>query len=289
MLDVTFITYSGLPSGDDDDLLALDILRGRGHRCAVIDWRAGFDAHQTRLAVLRSTWDYHMHLANFRDFVAATAGATTLLNPRDLVISNLDKKYLLELEIAGIEITPTMICETLPDIDLLFDFARDHAASSLIVKPSVGLSTHGVERFDLDRISENPTELLSHAGELLESSAVVVQPYLSAVQESGERALVFIDGVYSHSIRKSPFQKLARAGHAGETALPASEEQIAFARRVIDTLPVTPLYARVDLVESNEKILLLELELTEPSLYLHMSPGAAERFADAIERRLIKA
>jgi hypothetical protein len=42
------------------------------------------------------------------------------------------------------------------------------------------------------------------------------------------------------------------------------------------------LYGRVDLMAG----VVLELEITEPSLYLTYAAGAAERFARAIERHL---
>jgi hypothetical protein len=44
-----------------------------------------------------------------------------------------------------------------------------------------------------------------------------------------------------------------------------------------------PLYARVDLIRSaDDKPCLLELELTEPSLFFAQAPGAARRLADQL-------
>jgi hypothetical protein len=44
-----------------------------------------------------------------------------------------------------------------------------------------------------------------------------------------------------------------------------------------------PLYARVDLIRDAEGApVLLELELTEPSLFFAHAPGSAERFARAV-------
>ena len=71
-------------------------------------------------------------------------------------------------------------------------------------------------------------------------------------------------------------------------ALQAEPAEIDLARRVLATLPSPPLYARVDLVPASAPggALLLELELTEPSLFLSMKEGSAERFARAIQKRL---
>jgi hypothetical protein len=47
------------------------------------------------------------------------------------------------------------------------------------------------------------------------------------------------------------------------------------------------LYARVDVVAGDDgRALLLELELTEPSLLLPQAPEAAQRFADAVAAEL---
>ena len=48
-------------------------------------------------------------------------------------------------------------------------------------------------------------------------------------------------------------------------------------------------YARVDLVRGADGPQLLELELTEPSLFFAQAPGSAERFAAAIRSRLADA
>jgi hypothetical protein len=49
------------------------------------------------------------------------------------------------------------------------------------------------------------------------------------------------------------------------------------------------LYARIDLIPDAEgRPRVLEVELTEPSLFLSHSDGAADRLAAAIVRRLTK-
>jgi hypothetical protein len=66
----------------------------------------------------------------------------------------------------------------------------------------------------------------------------------------------------------------------------AAADQEAPARAIVDEITARfgpPLYARVDLVRDDDGTpVLLELEVTEPALYLATAPGAAERFAAAI-------
>jgi hypothetical protein len=61
-------------------------------------------------------------------------------------------------------------------------------------------------------------------------------------------------------------------------------DELRVAERVLAALPfVTPLYARIDLIRDPAGApTLLEVELTEPSLFFAYAPGAAERFAAAV-------
>jgi hypothetical protein len=44
----------------------------------------------------------------------------------------------------------------------------------------------------------------------------------------------------------------------------------------------TPLYVRVDLLPTVDGPVIIELEMTEPSLYVALADGAADRFAAAL-------
>jgi len=293
-LDVVFLTYNGLPQGDADDLLVLDQLSANGLTVSVLDWRTiQPDKLDSRLVVLRSTWDYHHFYNQFIDWVAIASNHSLLLNSAELVRWNSNKKYLLQLQAAGIPIAPTVYIEqnnaaAIDTIALRNILAQPQIvqARDLIIKPAIGLSTYGVKRFSIDRSGPGPLE--HHIVELSAHGAVLIQPYLDAVEKYGERSLVFIGGAFSHSVRKAAFQKMAAAGEAGETAVLASPEEIAFAENVLQQLKVikncsNPLYARVDIVpDQNGRLLLLELELIEPSLFLAMAPRASDRFAQAI-------
>jgi hypothetical protein len=294
--DVVFATYSQLPDGDPDDLLALAFLEAKGLRTAVVDWRTVTpDQLDSRLVVLRSTWDYHHYYREFLDWVDVVASRTGIRNSPDLIHWNANKKYLLDLKQRGLSIVPTLFigreeASQLDSSSLLETLAGLELAgqASLVVKPAVGLSTFGVKRFST---SDQVEEICGHVFSLSRSSDVLIQPYLSAVEAEGEHALVFIDGLYSHAVSKMPFQYLAVAGEAGEKGLAASDEEIAFGQNVLSQLPglcgSKPLYARVDVVHNDQgRLVLMELELIEPSLFLACDANAGARFAEAIEATL---
>jgi O-ureido-D-serine cyclo-ligase len=128
----------------------------------------------------------------------------------------------------------------------------------------------------------------------VQGRSVLLQPYLPSVDDAGETALMYFDGVFSHAIRKGPLLQRdegpTRALFAPEkiTARTPGADELALADRVLAALPGGPLaYARVDLIRGTDGApCLLELELTEPSLFFPFSEGAAERFVAVLARRL---
>jgi glutathione synthase/RimK-type ligase-like ATP-grasp enzyme len=119
----------------------------------------------------------------------------------------------------------------------------------------------------------------------------MVQPYIPTVDELGETTLLYFDGAYSHAIRKGP---ILRPGAEPTSEVFAAEditprEPSADERRLADAIAARfadLAYARVDLVRGADGPQLLELELTEPSLFFAHGPGSAARFAAAIRSRL---
>jgi O-ureido-D-serine cyclo-ligase len=137
--------------------------------------------------------------------------------------------------------------------------------------------------------------MLEHMRPLLRARrAMLIQPYLESVDSHGETALIYIAGEFSHAIRKGPQLPAGGAAtqalFAAEDITPrrAAEDELALARRIFASLPFEPLlYARVDLIRDGQGTpRVLELELTEPSLFLSYAEGSAVRFAAAVLERL---
>ena len=236
-----------------------------------VDWGA-FDA-----VILRGTWDYQIQLGAFLAWVDAVAGTTRLLNAADVVRWNTDKRYLRDLEAAGVPVVPTFWPDgPLPELE---DF---------VVKPSVSAGGMNTKRFSASERGE-AADLAEHIR--ASGQAVMVQPYVASVDAEGERAVLFFNGLYSHTIRKGALlppkgsKGKRRFGSGDATPAPTDPAQVAAAQQALTAAPTSkpPLYARVDLVRgSRGEWLLLELELTEPAMFLAHSEGAANRFAAAI-------
>jgi glutathione synthase/RimK-type ligase-like ATP-grasp enzyme len=273
-------------AGSDDDLHPLQAACvDAGLRADIVGWDDSsvswdrFDA-----VVLRSTWDYAERLPEFLAWCERIAERTLLLNPPEVVRWNTDKHYLGELAAKGVPVIPGHYLEPgddptrLPQLD------------EFVVKPCIGAGSRGARRF----VHAEREAAVAHARTLLDDGrSVLVQPYLDAVDSAGETALIFFDGRFSHAIRKGPLLRRGEDATAGLFApeqivarTPSAEER-EVAKRILAAMPFQRLaYARVDLLPSPEGPQLLELELTEPSLFFATSPGAAERFARGLAARL---
>lgn len=278
--------------GLDEDLPPLEAAMHRaGYETRVVDWDdpvaqwGSFD-----LALLRSTWDYTDRLPEFLAWVDSAAAVTTLLNPPPVVRWNTDKHYLSELARAGVPVVSSTFIEPGESAERALDaFLARHDSAEFVVKPSVGAGSRDTQRHVRTEIAV----ALAHAQRLLDAQrSVLLQPYLESVDTEGETALMFFAGRFSHAIRKGPL--LPR----GSTASPAiglfapekitprtpGADELRVAGQVLSGLPFdAPLYARVDLIrDASGAAVLLELELTEPSLFFAHSAGSAERFTAAV-------
>lgn len=285
--------------GLDEDLPPLvEALERAGAAVSVVDWDdADADWRVHDVAVLRSTWDYTQRLPEFLAWVERAAQATTLLNPPDIVRWNTDKHYLGELAAQGIAVVTSAFVEPGDDAAAaLAQFIRAHGdgdtAFEFVVKPCVGAGSRDAQRHG----AEHTDAALAHLQGLLASGrSALLQPYLARVDEHGETALLWFNGEFSHAIRKGPLlrrnEEATRALFAAEhiTARVPNPAELALARETLAAIPCTEplLYARVDLIQAADgSPRLLELELSEPSLFFGVGAGSADRFAAAVLARL---
>ena len=241
-----------------------------------VDWSA-YD-----VAILRSTWNYTERLTEFLAWATRVSAVTRLVNPLETVVWNTDKRYLDDLAARGIPVVPTVFVAPGEEA------TADAVAGSVVVKPSVGAGSAGAGLFH-----DDPAAASAHLASLhADGRVAMIQPYLAQVDTDGETALIYLGGRFSHAARKAAI--LSR-GMSWSTGLYADEKitpceptpaERELADRVVATLPKELAYARVDLLPSEDGPVLLELELTEPSLFLGMDAGAPQRAA-AVFRGLL--
>jgi glutathione synthase/RimK-type ligase-like ATP-grasp enzyme len=284
LIDIALATCAFLPDLDEDERLLSPALAALGLVAEPRVWDdPSVDWDGFRVVVVRSTWDY----SDRRDaFLEWCARPRRLLNSKAVIEWNTDKHYMRELADAGIPIVPTTWISPGAESVAIPD-------AEVVVKPTVSAGARNTSRY-----RRGDEELArAHVQRLLaEGRTVLVQPYVASVDDSGETGLIYIDGMLSHAIRKGA---VLHAHGVATDRLWAPEEisvrapdraERALAEATLDALPWprdSLLYARVDLVRGDDdRPMLLELELAEPSLFLGFSDGAADRLAAGIARRL---
>ncbi len=259
---------------DEDGPTLLAALAARGVEGVPAVWDAEVDWERFELVVVRSAWDY----AERRDeFLEWAARLPRVLNPLAVLRWSTDKRYLGELDAAGVPVVPTLFLEP--------HEAFEAPAGRFVVKPVISAGGRASARYE----PEEAAAAAAHVEALhAEGRAAMVQPHVDGVERTGEIALVYLGGRYSHAVRKRVSLRRGKPDapelyleESVERAKP-SEADLRVAEAALAAAPFGDLlYARVDLVHDPEP-LVLELELAEPSLYLLYGEGSAERLAGLI-------
>lgn len=274
---------------DPDSELLRNELIARGFSTELVSWdNPNLDWSARAAVVTRSTWDSVDRPGEFVDWARRVEALTTLLNPADVVAWNLDKRYLLDLELAGVGVIETQWVR--PGVAWSPPRGGDY-----VVKPAVSAGGRETARYGPD----HEADARVHVDRLVAAGhTVMVQPFLPSVVEPGELSLIFIDGTYSHAVRKGsvleagagvverPWERMIFLGLSDPT-----DRQRAVADAVVgvihDRFAQSLVYSRVDLIDgAGGDPLVLEVELIDPNLSLGLSPAATSALADAIAARV---
>jgi len=282
-MNISFITYSGEPHISSDDLpLAQEFARRRILSIAHPWDLAADERRETDAYLMRSAWNYDSDPDAFLLWVDRIVdGGKQLINSRSVIRWNISKDYLFQAEIAGFEIPKTR--KFIPGTSSPGSIAKNFASDDLVVvKPCISLSAHSTFLLKKAELQEKIAQLPNT------HKAYLLQEYLPEIT-TGELSFVFFDGHYSHCIIKVPKQGDFRVqGDHGATRnlYTPSSEQIEMAATFLQLVPEVPTYARIDVVMRSARMVLMEIEVIDPMLFLGWEPAAAARFADAILRKL---
>lgn len=305
-----FLTTDDLDGYVVDDERAAEALRALGWTVEEVSWReetADWDRYD--VAVVRSTWDYHRRFEPFLEALSRIdRSSARLLNPLPVLRWNVRKTYLRELESAGVDVVPTAWRDRLMpgEIDALFE---QLGTRELIVKPVVGAGADGLFRIERegggaasDDLGPPPIRgtgpgsegksLRARIETAFRDRPLMAQPFVPEIECEGEHSLCYFGGRFAHAVRKIPAEHDFRVQEErGAHILPADPPQglVDWGRAVIEaaedrlgTLDDPLLYARVDLVRTDEGPRLMELELIEPALYFRIHPPAGRLFAETL-------
>jgi len=271
-----------MPEHFEEMDLLLEALRRRGLDARQAVWsNPSVDWSEFGLVVIRATWDY---VWRRDEFLAWSKVVPSLANPAEILAWNTDKRYLIDLVRKGVPVVPTQFIAPGEPVDI--------PSGEVVVKPAVGMGS-----IDASLFGQHESEDAADYVRLLQgtSRTAMVQPYRERIDEAAETGLVYLDGRFSHAIRKGPMlrsEPVSLAGRWREEVISSrvpDQVEREVAEAALDAVPRKKrdlLYARVDLVPGPSGPEVLELEATEPALHLQHGEGSSDRFAGAIVRRL---
>jgi glutathione synthase/RimK-type ligase-like ATP-grasp enzyme len=264
----------------EEDRLVQSALEKRGLKVRRINWdHPDVDWSDTRYIMFRSTWDYFDRYPEFNRWLERVKELTSMINPYEMVRWNLGKHYLLELAAKGIHIPPTRFMEK-GDLKPLKALCDESGWSEIILKPVVSGGARHTYRFTPEKSHKYEQVLRS----LVAGEAMMIQEFQQQVLEKGEVSFVVIGGKFTHAIlKKAKSGDFRVQDDFGGTlhAYDPSQEEVAFAEKVVAQCDHQPLYARVDAIWDNQNQLAIsEVELIEPELWFRFNPEAATLLAE---------
>ncbi|WP_299825044.1 hypothetical protein [uncultured Pontibacter sp.] len=276
--------FSGISDEENDALF--DYLTQKGLAVSYQIWDdPQVDWSKFDLIILKSPWDYFDKIDAFYTWLAKLEQLNCrVLNPVATVRWNADKRYLKDVQDKGMKIVPTIWLEKGSKFTPAEAFTA-LGAEKIIVKPSV--SGGAKNTFAL-----NPTDAEAKTqsiNELLQEEAFLVQPFVEEIKTKGEWSFLFFNGAYSHTVLKTVKPGDFRVQHFFGGTIHTPEPPAALletAHNIVDGFAQGCLYARVDGVEINGELYLMELELIEPFLFMATSEGAFERYYQAVMEHL---
>ena len=228
-------------------------------------------------AIIGTTWDYWDHAEAFLQTLDTIEQVTPLFNSAGLVRWNSHKGYLKLLAEKGARLIPTLWIDAVDGDSFHAAFQTLHS-DDLVFKRQVGAGADGQYRLSpQDALPDMPHPMM-------------VQPFLSMIQDEGEYSFIFIDGAFSHALlkqAKSGDYRIQSTYGGIETPITPDDADLRDASPILETLNETPLYARVDMLRGVDgRLLLMELELIEPYLYPLEGERLGPMMAAAVKKRL---
>ncbi|HTR54521.1 MAG TPA: hypothetical protein VMJ10_27710 [Kofleriaceae bacterium] len=234
------------------------------------DPRADWDAPIP--TVIRSTWNYALQLDGFLAWITRAAASAPIVNPPDIVRANVDKRYLLALAAHGVPVVPTTLVASAEEVSA--------PRERVVVKPAIGAGSLDARVFE-----PGDASITAHIAHITRRCAALVQPYVASVDHYGERSLIWIDGEFTHAIRKTP--RFSGDVERITGPFPIADDERAVGQAALAPYASRILYGRVDLArDTKDRPMVMELELVEPSLFFARHAPALDRYVAALTRVL---
>lgn len=279
--EVVILTCSKLDTLTKEDRALVAALKKRAVKVSIRVWdQVGAPplcpTHDNDVVVvIRTIWDYQQKYETFLDRFAQF--------PQARIFGN--KRYLLEVP----EAVPSVLVSKGTSLKAALKAAAsinwNTSELDIVAKPLVGSLGEGVFRVRKDDHNNRLASVLQHRD-------LILQPYVAGIS-AGELSCIFIDGEFSHAVKKIPpgndFKvqggsiKLVGRIDFPKDAMALAKSTHAWA---VDHVGESLLFARIDLLPVGKgKWMVGEIEALDPELFLLHDESAIDRLAEAILKR----
>ena len=283
MPKIAIASCQNLPSFEKDDRFLYQALEAENIHADILPWDADAAWDSYDACLIRTTWDYVPRWTEFVQWIDRVQTQTLLLNPAQTIHWNVDKHYLKELSDKGVPIAPTLWISEHVDVARLLERQQWDRA---FFKPTIGASASDTLRFSKNEVQQAQTFLNAN----LAKHTMMLQPYISTVETTGEFSAIFFANRCTHCVQKIPVKGDYRVQDdygASDRLIEHVPELIALAEKALAAVPHPWLYARVDaLCMENGQWVLNELEMIEPSLFFRHAPHAARILVQALQEEI---
>lgn len=266
--DAQYVALAG------DDLLVSELTKNNNYLVETHSWNKKIDWAQFDAVIIRTTWDYMLHIQEFMQTLEFISQKTKLLNPFDIIRWNHHKFYLKELENQGVLIAPSVFFSFPGPVSIPNSWNSTH----LIIKPAISAGSYKTLKLSRAEFETAEFKKELHQGDW------ILQPYLENIT-GGEISLIYFDEKFSHAILKVPKSGEFRVQEDfGGAVLPyaPSTELLELSQNILKKVDRSLLYARVDVIPYQDSYALMELELIEPSLYFKHDTHSPRKFKEAL-------
>ena len=264
--------------------LLKNALEANGVSVKRVSWDdPNYDWSQTKVAVIRTVWDYFERFDEFNAWMVVTATKTRLINSLPLQQWNSHKGYLNELQEKGVRIVPTEFVSAESKVTLR-QISNTRAWKKLVIKPAISAAA-----FHTYKVSEENIEALESVfQELVSQRDMLVQEFQETIVTRGEASLMVFNGTYTHAIlKKAKTGDFRVQDDFGGTVHPytPTREEIDFAVFANAQCPTPPVYGRVDIIWDEKGVCYLsEMEFLDPEIWVRNAPETALILAKGIAK-----
>jgi hypothetical protein len=234
-----------------------------------------------RAVVIRSTWDYHESLDDYRAWLGRLDSSRNIQPARPRA---LEPRQELSDRARGPGRAAARVRRGRADAAAVASALDRLSLTDAVIKPTVGASGVGVERVARGRRprrSSVSARSRARRSCSFRSSSPKSTPARWPAYFSPERSPTAC-GAY-----RRPASFRVNSQYGGRMAADALDAPtIEAMSRYCGLLPIEPLYRAVDGVRRDSRFVLMEVEVNEPGLGLHLAPGSADRFAEALVARV---